>query len=120
VTIAVGMQARPSAAPQMRICVSGYKLVASPRFADAIASVSSIVFAYADTPAFFSIVSEMREPPQYTRSLIIFQTVVTPVYLAIGCVVYYYCGSYVASPALGSWSHYEEDKLWLCAAGPNR
>lgn len=62
-TIAVGMQARPSAAPQMRICVSGYKLVASPRFADAIASVSSIVFAYADTPAFFSIVSEMREAP---------------------------------------------------------
>lgn len=44
----------------------------------------------------------MREPRQYTRSLIICQTVVTSVYLAIGCVVYYYCGSYVASPALGS------------------
>jgi hypothetical protein len=28
--------------------------------------------------------------------------VVTSVYLAIGYVVYYYCGSYVASPALGS------------------
>jgi hypothetical protein len=44
----------------------------------------------------------MREPRHYTRSLIICQTVVTSVYLAIGCIVYYYCGSYVASPALGS------------------
>lgn len=44
----------------------------------------------------------MRDPRQYTPSLLIYQPVVTGVYLAIGCVVYYYCGSYVASPALGS------------------
>ena len=44
----------------------------------------------------------MRDPRQYTKSLMICQSVVTAVYLAIGCVVYYYCGSYVASPALGS------------------
>lgn len=30
------------------------------------------------------------------------QAVVSAVYIAIGCVVYYFCGSYVASPALGS------------------
>lgn len=64
--------------------------------------MSSIVFAYAGTPAFFSIVSEMREPRHYTRSLVICQSVVTATYIAIGCVVYYFCGSYVASPALGS------------------
>lgn len=102
VTIAVGVQDRPSAAPQTGVWVSDYKIIAIPSFADAIAAVSSIVFAYAGTPAFFSIVSEIREPRHYTRSLIICQTVVTSVYLAIGCVVYYYCGSYVASPALGS------------------
>lgn len=44
----------------------------------------------------------MRDPRQYTKALMICQSVVTAVYLAIGCVVYYYCGSYVASPALGS------------------
>ena len=54
------------------------------------------------TPSFFSIAAEMRDPRQYTRSLLICQSVVTAVYLAIGCVVYYYCGSYVASPAHGS------------------
>ncbi|OGM47951.1 amino acid transporter [Aspergillus bombycis] len=102
VTIAVGLQERPSAAPQDGVWVSDYKLVASPTFTQAITAISSIVFAYAGTPAFFSIVSEMREPRHYTRSLVICQSVVTVVYIAIGCVVYYYCGSYVSSPALGS------------------
>lgn len=101
-TIAVGLEDRPAAAPQDGVWVSDYKLVASPTFSDGIASVSSLVFAYAGTPAFFSIVSEMRDPRHYTRSLLICQGVVTATYLSIGCVVYYYCGSYVASPALGS------------------
>lgn len=51
---------------------------------------------------FFSIVSEMRDPRKYTRSLIICQTTVTITYVVIGIVVYYFCGSFVASPALGS------------------
>lgn len=44
----------------------------------------------------------MREPRHYTRSLIICQSTMTAVYISIGVVVYYFCGSYVASPALGS------------------
>ena len=44
----------------------------------------------------------MRDPKQYTRSLIICQTTVTVTYVVIGIVVYYFCGSFVASPALGS------------------
>ncbi|KAJ5082990.1 amino acid transporter [Penicillium argentinense] len=102
VTIAVGVQDRPSAAPQDGIWVSDYQITASAPFSESITAVSSLVFAYAGTPSFFSIASEMRDPRQYTKSLMICQSVVTGVYLAIGCVVYYYCGSYVASPALGS------------------
>ncbi|KAI0601572.1 putative amino acid transporter [Biscogniauxia sp. FL1348] len=102
VTIAVGVQDRPAAAPQDGVWVSDFKIVSNPSFTDAISAVSSIVFAYAGTPAFFSIVSEMRDPRHYTRSLMICQTGVTVTYVAIGSVVYYYCGSYVASPALGS------------------
>ena len=71
-------------------------------FTDAITAVSTLVFAYAGTPAFFSIASEMREPRHYNRSLILCQSVVTGFYIAIGIVIYYYCGSYVSSPALGS------------------
>lgn len=44
----------------------------------------------------------MRDPRLYTRSLALCQTLVTVIYLTVGVVVYYYCGSYVASPALGS------------------
>lgn len=44
----------------------------------------------------------MRDLEYYARSLFICQTGVTAIYISIGTVVYYYCGSYVASPALGS------------------
>lgn len=64
-----------------------------------------MVFAYAGTPAFFSIISEMRDPKHYTRSLAVCQGTVTVTYTVIGIVVYYYCGSYVSSPALGSAGH---------------
>lgn len=30
------------------------------------------------------------------------QAGVTSVYAVVGCVIYYYCGSYMGSPALGS------------------
>ncbi|KAI0425317.1 transmembrane amino acid transporter protein-domain-containing protein [Xylaria sp. FL1042] len=102
VTIAVGIQDRPTAAPQEGPWASNYKLIGHPSFTEAIAAVSSLIFAYTGTTAFFAIVSEMRDPKLYTRSLLVCQSVVTVVYITIGTVIYYFCGSYVASPALGS------------------
>ncbi|GMG07211.1 unnamed protein product [Aspergillus oryzae] len=103
VTIAVGVQDRPPTAPQTDgPWVADFKIIGNPTFAQAITAVSSLVFAFSGTPGFFSIVSEMRDPRKFTPALLICQAVVTAVYITIGCVVYYYCGSYVASPALGS------------------
>ncbi|KAJ9481948.1 hypothetical protein VN97_g11506 [Penicillium thymicola] len=103
VTVAVGIEDRPSAAPKDAVWVPDYKIVKSDvSFTDAITAISTLVFAFAGTPAFFSIASEMREPRHYNQSLIICQSVVTGYYLAIGIVIYYFCGSYVSSPALGS------------------
>ncbi|KAH8661209.1 putative amino acid transporter [Ilyonectria robusta] len=102
VTIAVGVQDRPADAPETGVWVSDYKITNNPSFTDAMSAVSALVFAYAGTPAFFSIAAEMRDPRHYSRSLMICQSVVTVTYISIGCVVYYFCGSYVASPALGS------------------
>lgn len=82
--------------------MSDYKIVNSPDFATAITAISTIVFAYAGTPAFFSIAAEMREPLHFNRALFLCQSVVTVFYIVIGIVIYYYCGSYVSSPALGS------------------
>ncbi|PLB38190.1 transmembrane amino acid transporter protein-domain-containing protein [Aspergillus candidus] len=102
VTIAVGIQDRPATAPHGDIWVSDYKLVGYPSFDKAVSAVSSIVFAYCGTPGFFPIAAEMRDPSQYNRPLLLCQGGVTAVYLVVGIVMYYYCGSYVASPALGS------------------
>ncbi|KAK4497797.1 hypothetical protein PRZ48_010451 [Zasmidium cellare] len=101
-TIAVGVQDRPAAAPQEGVFKSDFKVIGEPTFEEAISAVSTIVFAFAGSPAFFSVISEMRNPRDYTKSLMIAQAAVALVYLIIGIVVYYYCGSYVASPALGS------------------
>ncbi|KAK5079396.1 hypothetical protein LTR51_001593 [Lithohypha guttulata] len=101
-TIAVGVQDRPASAPTTGVFVSDWKGVANPSFEAAISACSSIVFAWAGTPAFFSIASEMRVPELYTRSLLLCQSVVGVTYVVIGVVVYIYCGSFVSSPALGS------------------
>jgi len=100
-TNAVGVQDKPAAAPPGPFH-SDWKAVGHPSFESAISACSSIVFAWAGTPAFFQIASEMRVPEQYTRSLLLCQSVVAVTYIVIGVVVYYYCGSFVASPALGS------------------
>ncbi|CAG8948562.1 unnamed protein product [Penicillium salamii] len=101
-TIAVGVQDRPASAPQQGAWKSDYELFKKPSFLEAVSAISTMVFAYSGTSAFFAIVAEMRDPRHYARSLTICQTIVTGTYLSIGVVVYYFCGSFVASPALGS------------------
>ena len=102
VTIAVGVQDRPATAPQTGPFVPDTKVVAEPSFAELMSAVAMIVFAFSGTPAFFPIAAEMKNPKHYVRSMLICQATVCTVYLVIGVVVYSYCGSYVASPALGS------------------
>lgn len=68
----------------------------------AINGVSTFIFAYAGTPAYFSIAAEMRDPREYNRALVLSQSFVTAFYLTVGIVVYYYAGSFVSSPAPGT------------------
>lgn len=102
VTIATGLQERPAAAPQTGDFTSNWVLVASPTFAEAMSAIGSVIFAFAGVPAYFSIASEMRNPKHYTYSLALCRGIAVGTYLIIGIIVYYFCGSFVASPALGS------------------
>lgn len=104
VTIAVGVQDKPVAAPAdfTGKWKSDYQIIGHPSFTDAMSAIAALIFAYAGTPGFFSIASEMRNPRDYNKALILCQTVITVAYIVVGVVVYYYCGSYVTSPVLGS------------------
>ncbi|KAJ9418996.1 transmembrane amino acid transporter protein-domain-containing protein [Fusarium oxysporum] len=102
VTVGVGVQDRPPSVPKNVQWRSDYELFGHPSFIEALSAISTIIFAYAGTPAFFAIAAEMRDPKQYMKSLIMCQTVISIAYIVVGVVVYYYCGSFVASPALGS------------------
>ncbi|RGP78385.1 hypothetical protein FLONG3_3521 [Fusarium longipes] len=102
VTIATGVQDRPDAAPQDSVWVSDYQLFKTPTFVQAVSAICSYVSAYGGTPGFFAIVAEMRRPEQYNKAVAICQSIVTALYVTVGIVMYYFCGSYVSSPALGS------------------
>jgi amino acid permease len=71
-------------------------------FASAFASVTNIIFAYAGHVAFFSFISELREPRDFPKALLALQICDTSMYLTVGVVVYKYAGPDVTSPALGS------------------
>ncbi|KAJ5288679.1 hypothetical protein N7478_001709 [Penicillium angulare] len=103
VTIAVGIEDRPASAPKTsEPWTPDWVAVANPGFAKGIAAVANLLFAFSGGPAFFAIASEMRDPKHFGPAVVICQTGITIIYTIIGCVIYYYCGTYVSSPALGS------------------
>ena len=46
--------------------------------------------------------SELKEPKDYPKALILLQSVSITFYCTVACVIYYYVGSDVTSPALGA------------------
>jgi hypothetical protein len=71
-------------------------------FADAFLSVTNIIFAYAGHVAFFSFISELKDPKDFPKALYLLQATDTSLYLVVAIVVYRYAGDDVTSPALGS------------------
>jgi len=71
-------------------------------FASAFAQTLNICFAYAGQMAYFSFMSEMRDPREFPKALITLQTVEVALYVIAAVVIYRFAGPDVASPALGS------------------
>jgi len=71
-------------------------------FASAFLSVTNIVFAYAGHVAFFSFISELKDPRDFPKALYLLQATDTSLYIIVAIVVYRYAGADVSSPALGS------------------
>ncbi|THC99783.1 hypothetical protein EYZ11_000713 [Aspergillus tanneri] len=70
----------------------------------AFLAVCNIVFAYAAHAAFFGFMSEMKDPKEFPKSLLLLQAVEISLYVITAIVIYRYAGSDVTSPALGSAS----------------
>jgi hypothetical protein len=79
-----------------------FRATQTATFATAFLSVSNIVFAYAGHVAFFSFISEMKNPKEFPKALVLLQVTDTGMYFLVAMVVYAYGGDDVDSPALGS------------------
>ena len=73
-------------------------------FATAFGSLTDIIFAYAGHVAFFSFISEMKNPEEYYKTLFMLQGWDISMYVVAAIVIYRYGGPDVESPALGSTS----------------
>lgn len=73
-------------------------------FSAAFLSVTNVVFAFAGHVAFFSFISEFRDPREFPKALYLLQVVDITMYLIVAIVIYRYTGADVKSPALGSAS----------------
>lgn len=102
VVIAVTTRDRPAAAPQEGPFELGYYVIASPTFAAGMVASCTIFVSSAGTSAFLPVISEMREPRDYRKALFLCMGFVTAAYLCFSLVVYRWCGTWVASPSLGS------------------
>ncbi|GAA5913732.1 hypothetical protein JCM6882_002328 [Rhodosporidiobolus microsporus] len=102
ITIAVGVNSRPAAAPQEGPLNLEIVLFGTPSFAEAMNAVGNLVFAFMGASLYLPIASEMADPRQFTEAVILCQSLLTSIYVAIGVVVYYFAGQYVTSPALGT------------------
>jgi amino acid permease len=91
--IGVGVSPAPNDTVQATVKVS---------FAKGFLAVTNIIFAYAGHVAFFSFISELRDPREFPKALYLLQMTDTLLYILVAVVVYRYAGPDVGSPALGS------------------
>jgi amino acid permease len=59
-------------------------------------------FSTAGHVAFFSFISEFKNPKDFPKALFMLQICDISMYVVVGVVVYRYAGNKVSSPALGS------------------
>ncbi|KAK4930364.1 hypothetical protein LTR49_003105 [Elasticomyces elasticus] len=73
-------------------------------FSSAGMSVSSIILAYNGHIAYPTIISEMKEPRDFPKALVLLESVAISFYVVVAVVIYTFAGQDVAAPALGSAS----------------
>ncbi|KAL4749576.1 hypothetical protein BDW72DRAFT_213994 [Aspergillus terricola var. indicus] len=65
-------------------------------------AAANIVFSFSSHNTFFTIISELREPRDFPKSLLLLQSIDMTIYAVAAVVIYCYAGEDVPSPALGA------------------
>lgn len=79
-------------------------LIGKANFVQGMTSGLNIVLAYSGHITYFGFASELRNPKDFTKSLIMLQTVAVSAYATVAFVIYYYGGPNVPAPALSAAS----------------
>lgn len=58
--------------------------------------------SYGGTPVFFGVISEMKNPRDYNKSLAVCQFLTMGLFTTVAIVIYFKAGQYLSTPALGS------------------
>ncbi|GAA5889893.1 hypothetical protein JCM6882_004357 [Rhodosporidiobolus microsporus] len=93
---------RPSLAPQTGPLDLDIQMWGKPTFAAAFNAISTLFFAWTANVGFIPYASEMRNPRDFRKAILVSQPTILAVFLTIGIVVYMKAGQYVASPSLGT------------------
>ena len=102
VVIGVTLNDRPAAAPQTGPFDLGFHVVAHPSFAAGVTSALTIFISSSAGPIYVPIVAEMKRPQDYRKAVVPVGVLIGAIYLSFSMVVYYYCGTWIATPSLGS------------------
>ncbi|KAF2029487.1 hypothetical protein EK21DRAFT_101107 [Setomelanomma holmii] len=102
VVVGVTTRERPAAAPPTGDYDFGYHAIAYPTFMVGMTATATIFVSSAGTSAFLPVISEMRNPRDYNKSVYLCMAIVQSSYLTFSFVVYKYCGKWVTDPSLGS------------------
>ncbi|KAH7092567.1 transmembrane amino acid transporter protein-domain-containing protein [Paraphoma chrysanthemicola] len=102
VVVGVTTRDRPAAAPPTGEYDFGYHAIAYPSFMVGMTATATIFVSSAGTSAFLPVISEMRNPRDYNKSVYLCMSIVQASYLTFSLVVYKYCGKWVTDPSLGS------------------
>jgi amino acid permease len=71
-------------------------------FTSAFLSITNIAVAFSGHSCFFSIMSELKQPNDWPKALMLLQICDTTLYLVVSVVIYIYVGPNVPSPALSA------------------
>ncbi|KAK0387454.1 hypothetical protein NLU13_5766 [Sarocladium strictum] len=104
VLIATAIRNRPAAAPPTGDFDLGFSAwpAENATFASAWAASLIIFASSANTSGFVPVISEMKRPQDFFKSVYVVMTWITTCYMVIGMVMFRFAGKWLSSPALGS------------------